>query len=60
MTAYRAFLGETLVTMPGVRETRTYAMLEEVKATTALPIRAAEQAVVHGRQEQGQRLYAAP
>ena len=38
MTAYRAFLGETLVTMPGVRETRTYAVLEEVKATTALPI----------------------
>ncbi|HEY4030654.1 MAG TPA: Lrp/AsnC ligand binding domain-containing protein [Caulobacteraceae bacterium] len=38
MTAYRTFLGETLVTMPGVRETRTYAVLEEVKATTALPI----------------------
>lgn len=38
MAAYRAFLGETLVTMPGVRETRTYAVLEEVKATTALPI----------------------
>lgn len=38
MAAYRAFLGDTLVTMPGVRETRTYAVLEEVKATTALPI----------------------
>ena len=33
MAAYRAFLGETLVAMPGVRETRTYAVLEEVKNT---------------------------
>jgi len=24
--------------MPGVRETRTYAVLEEVKSTTALPL----------------------
>ena len=38
MAAYRAFLGETLITMPGVRETRTYAVLEEVKTTTQLPI----------------------
>jgi Lrp/AsnC family leucine-responsive transcriptional regulator len=38
MTAYRAFLGDVLVQMPGVRETRTYAVLEEVKNTTALPI----------------------
>lgn len=38
MTAYRAFLGDTLVTMPGVRETRTYAVLEEVKSTMALPV----------------------
>lgn len=38
MTAYRAFLGETLVAMPGIRETRTYAVLEEVKATTHLPV----------------------
>jgi len=36
--AYRAFLGDVLVRMPGVRETRTYAVLEEVKATTALPL----------------------
>ena len=28
----RAFLGDVLVKMPGVRETRTYAVLEEVKA----------------------------
>ena len=38
MDAYRAFLGDVLVKLPGVRETRTYAVLEEVKNTTALPI----------------------
>jgi Lrp/AsnC family leucine-responsive transcriptional regulator len=38
MAAYRDFLGNVLVQMPGVRETRTYAVLEEVKAQAALPI----------------------
>jgi Lrp/AsnC family leucine-responsive transcriptional regulator len=38
MAAYRAFLGEVLVQMPGVRETRTYAVLEEVKSTSQLPV----------------------
>ena len=38
MPAYRMFLGDILTAMPGVRETRTYAVLEEVKATTRLPI----------------------
>ena len=38
MDAYRAFLGDVLVKLPGVRETRTYAVLEEVKATTVLPV----------------------
>jgi Lrp/AsnC family leucine-responsive transcriptional regulator len=38
MAAYRAFLGEVLASMPGVRETRTYAVLEEVKSTTHLPV----------------------
>ena len=38
MDAYRALLGDVLVRMPGVRETRTYAVLEEVKSTTALPL----------------------
>lgn len=38
MTAYRAVLGGTLVDLPGVRETRTYAVLEEVKNTVALPV----------------------
>ena len=38
MEAYRRFLGEVLVAMPGVRETRTYAVMEEVKSTTLLPL----------------------
>jgi Lrp/AsnC family leucine-responsive transcriptional regulator len=38
MAAYRAFLGDVLVQMPGVRETRTYAALEEIKNTTLLPL----------------------
>ncbi len=38
MAAYRAFLGDTLASLPGIRETRTYAVLEEVKATTKLPL----------------------
>ncbi|HEX4710879.1 Lrp/AsnC ligand binding domain-containing protein [Phenylobacterium sp.] len=38
MAAYRRFLGEVLVEMPGVRETRTYAVLEEIKTSMSLPI----------------------
>lgn len=38
MAAYRAFLADTLVYMPGVRETRTYAVLDEVKNSTDLPL----------------------
>jgi Lrp/AsnC family leucine-responsive transcriptional regulator len=38
MAAYRRFLGETLVEAPGVRETRTYAVLEQIKSTVQLPI----------------------
>lgn len=38
MEAYRAFLGEVLVRMPGVRETRTYAVLEEIKADAPLAL----------------------
>jgi Lrp/AsnC family leucine-responsive transcriptional regulator len=40
MAAYRAFAGEVLWRLPGVRETRTYAVMEEVKSTSALPLRA--------------------
>jgi Lrp/AsnC family leucine-responsive transcriptional regulator len=39
MAAYRSFLGGILAAVPGVRETRTYAVLEEVKQTTRLPVR---------------------
>jgi Lrp/AsnC family leucine-responsive transcriptional regulator len=39
MTAYRRFLGETLLGLPGVRETRTYAVMEEVKRDAPLPLR---------------------
>jgi Lrp/AsnC family transcriptional regulator, leucine-responsive regulatory protein len=38
MTAYRRFLGETLLAFPGVRETRTYAVMEEVKSDGPLPL----------------------
>lgn len=38
MAAYRTFLAETLAEMPGVRETRTYPVMEEVKSGIALPI----------------------
>ncbi|MEW5685992.1 MAG: winged helix-turn-helix transcriptional regulator [Pseudomonadota bacterium] len=38
LNAWRIFLEEVLVRIPGVRETRTYAVLEEVKSTTQLPI----------------------
>ncbi|MDC8786567.1 Lrp/AsnC ligand binding domain-containing protein [Roseateles koreensis] len=37
MNAYRHFIGSAIWSLPGVRETRTYAVMEEVKSTTALP-----------------------
>jgi len=40
MQAYRDFAGTVLWQLPGVRETRTYAVMEEVKNTTRLPLRA--------------------
>ncbi len=39
MAAYRDFAGTVLWQLPGVRETRTYAVMEEVKSTTQLPLR---------------------
>jgi Lrp/AsnC family transcriptional regulator, leucine-responsive regulatory protein len=39
MAAYRMFLGGILAGVPGVRETRTYAVLEEVKETASLPVK---------------------
>ena len=38
MMAYRAFAGTVLWQLPGVRETRTYAVMEEVKSTTRLAL----------------------
>jgi len=38
MAAYRAFAGQVLWQLPGVRETRTYAVMEEVKSGGALPL----------------------
>ncbi len=38
MSAYRTFLSELLTAVPGIRETRTYTVMEEVKDTTNLPI----------------------
>jgi Lrp/AsnC family leucine-responsive transcriptional regulator len=38
MAAYRQFAGQVLWQLPGVRETRTYAVMEEVKNSTRLPL----------------------
>ena len=38
MNDYRRFAGHVLWQLPGVRETRTYAVMEEVKSGTALPL----------------------
>jgi Lrp/AsnC family transcriptional regulator, leucine-responsive regulatory protein len=38
MQAYRQFAGTVLWQLPGVRETRTYAVMEEVKSTTRLAL----------------------
>ena len=38
MNAYREMLASVIWSLPGVRETRTYAVMEEVKNTTHLPL----------------------
>ncbi|TCL74706.1 Lrp/AsnC ligand binding domain-containing protein [Rhizobium sp. BK251] len=38
MEAYRQFLSEVILPLPGVRETHTYAVMEEVKGTAMLPV----------------------
>ena len=38
MSAYRSFAGNVLWQLPGVRETRTYAVMEEVKSTTHIKL----------------------
>jgi Lrp/AsnC family leucine-responsive transcriptional regulator len=38
MAAYREFIGSVIWTLPGVRETRTYAVMEEVKNSSLLAV----------------------
>jgi Lrp/AsnC family leucine-responsive transcriptional regulator len=38
MPSYRKFLGNVLLALPGVKETRTYAVMEEVKSDGLLPL----------------------
>ena len=38
MAAYRDFAGTVLWQLPGVRETRTYAVMEEVKSSARIPL----------------------
>ena len=38
MAAYRAFLGETLLTLPGVHESTSYVVMEQVKETLSLEV----------------------
>ncbi len=38
MAAYRELIGSVMWSLPGVRETHTYAVMEEVKDTAALPL----------------------
>jgi Lrp/AsnC family leucine-responsive transcriptional regulator len=38
MHAYRALLGETLLQLPGVQESSTYVVMEQVKETLKIPI----------------------
>ena len=39
MRAYREFTATAMWALPGVRETRTYVVMEEVKETSELPVR---------------------
>ncbi|MFM2054338.1 MAG: hypothetical protein RL456_2375 [Pseudomonadota bacterium] len=38
MAAYREFIGSVIWALPGVRETRTYVVMEEVKNTAAIKV----------------------
>ncbi len=38
MSAYRVFLGETLLTLPGVQESTSYVVMEQVKETLTLEV----------------------
>ncbi|MEQ8482382.1 MAG: Lrp/AsnC ligand binding domain-containing protein [Hoeflea sp.] len=38
MEAYRSFLADVILSLPGVRETHTYPVMEEVKNTGKIPV----------------------
>ncbi|MGF0538799.1 Lrp/AsnC ligand binding domain-containing protein [Agrobacterium sp. ES01] len=38
MDAYRKFLSDVILALPGVRETHTYAVMEEIKDTGHIPV----------------------
>lgn len=38
MEEYRKLLGETLLTLPGVADSRSYVVMEEVKETLSIPV----------------------
>ena len=38
MAAYRTFVAEVIARLPGVRETRSFAVIDEVKSTTRLKV----------------------
>jgi len=38
MAHYRRFLGDVLLSLPGVRSTHTYPVMEEVKTEAGLPV----------------------
>ncbi|PYE87093.1 Lrp/AsnC ligand binding domain-containing protein [Phyllobacterium leguminum] len=38
MEHYRRFLSDALLSLPGIRETHTYAVMEEVKETANIPV----------------------
>jgi Lrp/AsnC family transcriptional regulator, leucine-responsive regulatory protein len=49
MNAYREMLASVIWSLPGVRETRTYAVMEEVKNTTHLPLADMSAVTLHTR-----------
>jgi Lrp/AsnC family leucine-responsive transcriptional regulator len=38
MGAYRELLGDTLLTLPGVQESTSYVVMEQVKETLKIPV----------------------
>jgi Lrp/AsnC family leucine-responsive transcriptional regulator len=40
MDEYRKLLGEKILALPGVSDSRSYVVMEEVKETTVIPVMA--------------------